>query len=179
VYTYGRAVGNSMVRMRIGTVYDTVVPMSVPPRTGTYVSFPPWIADPLGWHAVTCSSEAVDYDPGNNVVHDSVNVDTLGGIEGERESSRAFRFDGPRPMPVRSRAELVFSLPAPCRVELAVYSTDGRLVRTLVSGDLRPGNHRAVWDCEDNSGRVVGSGIYYTRLVAGEKTATRKLVKQD
>ena len=47
----------------------------------------------------------------------------------------------------------------------------------MVEGRIeRAGAHRAVWDGRDAQGKVVGSGVYYYRLEAGEDSATRKML---
>jgi hypothetical protein len=49
-------------------------------------------------------------------------------------------------------------------------------VRTVENRRLGAGPHHAVWDCRDSDGRGVAPGIYFVRMVAGDFTATRKLV---
>ncbi len=81
-----------------------------------------------------------------------------------------------RPNPFRSQTELSFSLPSVQRVELAVYSVDGRLVRTLLSGERGPGENSVTWDGRDESGLRVGSGLYFVRLRADSGTRRGKLM---
>ena len=69
-----------------------------------------------------------------------------------------------RPNPFNPRTVIPFSLPRGGEVELAVYDVAGRLVRTLLSGELPPGDHEAVWRGLDARGRAVASGAYFARL---------------
>jgi flagellar hook assembly protein FlgD len=64
-------------------------------------------------------------------------------------------------------------------VRLAVYDVAGRLIRTLIDADLRPGAHGAIWDGRDSSGRGMESGSYVARLEAGGtvKTVALSLVR--
>ncbi len=80
------------------------------------------------------------------------------------------------PNPFGGTAKLSFALPARTNVELSVYSVDGRLVRTLVSGEAGPGQVDVTWDGRDNSGRNVGNGLYFMRLQAAGETRHGKLV---
>ena len=48
---------------------------------------------------------------------------------------------------------------------LAIYDLAGRLVRTLSDGFQAAGEHRATWDGRDAGGRVVASGVYFSRLL--------------
>lgn len=62
------------------------------------------------------------------------------------------------------------------KVSLRVYDVAGRLVKTLVDGELKPGWYTVTWDGVDEKGQPVSSGVYYCRLVGGEEVTTRKMV---
>ncbi|MFH1502539.1 MAG: FlgD immunoglobulin-like domain containing protein, partial [Candidatus Eisenbacteria bacterium] len=81
-----------------------------------------------------------------------------------------------RPNPFRGETELSFTLPSSQHAELAVYSVDGRLVRRLASGTAGAGANSAVWDGRDESGRRVGSGLYFVRLEADSGLRHGKLI---
>jgi hypothetical protein len=61
-------------------------------------------------------------------------------------------------------------------VRLQVQDITGRVVRTLVSGQVPAGRYAAFWDGLDQYGRPTGSGVYFCRLQAGEYLATKKLL---
>jgi hypothetical protein len=82
----------------------------------------------------------------------------------------------PAPNPFRDNATLVFSLSQPGAVELALYSVDGRRVRTLVSERREPGVYRVAWDGRDEGRNAVAPGVFYARLRAGGKQFTKSLV---
>ena len=65
---------------------------------------------------------------------------------------------------------------APRRVEVAIYAIDGRRVRTLVEMRIPVGQYRAHWDGTDQSGKPVGSGVYFAVLSAGTFRMTRKMM---
>ncbi len=70
-------------------------------------------------------------------------------------------------IPVERGGQVAFRFVMPCqgRVWLDVYGPDGRLVRGLSSGvDLAAGRSELRWDCCDNGGIPVGSGIYFARF---------------
>ncbi|MCK4546333.1 MAG: agmatine deiminase family protein [Candidatus Eisenbacteria sp.] len=69
-----------------------------------------------------------------------------------------------------------YQVPLPGPVELSVYSTEGRLIRRLVDGDVGAGDHEVIWDGTDAAGKPVSSGVYFLRLVAGETATARRVV---
>ncbi len=79
------------------------------------------------------------------------------------------------PNPFRSEVTLAFSLAQPGPVSLRIYSVDGRLVRTLVSGTQEAGWYRPVWDGRDDHGNAMSAGVFYARLVAGRVNMTRTM----
>jgi hypothetical protein len=80
------------------------------------------------------------------------------------------------PNPFNPTTTLAFDLPAAGVARLDIYDVAGHRVRTLVSGHLDAGEHRVVWDGRDARGVRVGSGIYFSRLQAGETARVRKMV---
>ena len=48
---------------------------------------------------------------------------------------------------------------------MKVYDVQGRLVRTLVDGNLAAGRHELRWNGVDDTGRAVPSGVYVVRAV--------------
>jgi flagellar hook assembly protein FlgD len=57
-----------------------------------------------------------------------------------------------------------------------VYDSVGRRVCTLLEADLGPGTYRAVWDGKDHNGNAVASGVYFYRIVWGEKSETNRMI---
>jgi len=81
-----------------------------------------------------------------------------------------------RSNPSRASASLSFTIPAAGLVELSLYDVRGRLVRTLLRGELAGGAHETVWDGIDEAGTVVASGVYFAALRHDGETATAKLI---
>jgi hypothetical protein len=79
------------------------------------------------------------------------------------------------PNPFNPRTAIRFDLPVAGTVRLAVYDVAGRLVRTLVDGDLPNGTHEAVWDGRDATARAMASGGYLARLEAGGQVRTVRM----
>jgi len=86
------------------------------------------------------------------------------------------RLEQNMPNPFNPSTEIKFALESAGRVDLKVFEVGGRLVKTLVAGDLSAGEHRVLWDGRDQGGRLVGSGVYLYRLSAGGEVKSRTMV---
>lgn len=64
------------------------------------------------------------------------------------------------PNPFRSATRIGFRLNEQTTARLAIYDTQGRLVRNLAEGLFAPGEHSFRWDGATDDGRRVASGIY-------------------
>jgi spore coat protein A len=80
------------------------------------------------------------------------------------------------PNPFNPTTAMSFALPRAGNVELMVYNVRGEEVRTLANGMYAAGKHTIAWDGRDNSGKSVASGIYFSRLRAGDFQQVRKMV---
>ena len=80
------------------------------------------------------------------------------------------------PNPGNPCTTVAFDAPAGGPVRLAVYDPAGRLVRTLIDGEVPVGRGQAVWDGRDDRGRAVASGAYLCRLEIAGRHSTRQLV---
>jgi flagellar hook assembly protein FlgD len=64
----------------------------------------------------------------------------------------------------------------PVRISIKIYDIVGRLIKTLIDGPKEPGVYTIVWNGEDESGKEVGTGVYFCRFKAGEKQTIRKII---
>jgi hypothetical protein len=88
----------------------------------------------------------------------------------------AFALGQNYPNPMTGCATIRYQLPKDIGVSLKVYNLAGQLVKTLVSGPEKAGYKGVAWDGRSERGKKVGAGVYFYRLLAGEFTATRKMV---
>jgi flagellar hook assembly protein FlgD len=102
--------------------------------------------------------------------------DTSTAVEDRTAHPSALAITGNRPNPFNPSTTISFTLPQPGRASLAVYDITGRKVRTLVSWNLRAGEHSVVWDGRHERGETVSSGVYIAQLRAGKTSANRRMV---
>jgi len=77
------------------------------------------------------------------------------------------------------RAAFRYALEKAGTVAIRVYTMDGLLVKTLLDGFVLPGKYSVDWGGENDSGRVVASGVYvalFDRPGTAGARATQKLV---
>jgi hypothetical protein len=79
------------------------------------------------------------------------------------------------PNPFNPSTELNFRVPVDGATSLRLYTVDGRLVRTLVEGELRAGAHARTWHGTDATGRSMPSGTYLLRLDTTAGSTVTKL----
>ncbi|MBT3232045.1 MAG: T9SS type A sorting domain-containing protein [Calditrichaeota bacterium] len=75
------------------------------------------------------------------------------------------------PNPFNSITQLGFVLPIKSDVYLAVYDLSGRLVTSIISGEMKAGHHRTSFDAAD-----VSAGVYILKLETDRATVSQKLV---
>ncbi|MBN1826990.1 MAG: right-handed parallel beta-helix repeat-containing protein [Candidatus Eisenbacteria bacterium] len=92
------------------------------------------------------------------------------------EPPAAFRLETNRPNPFNPETAIRFAVPKAGRVSLVVYDVSGRRVAVLADGPFDAGDFERVWRGVDDTGRPVGSGIYFARMRAEGFQATRKMV---
>ncbi|MBK6733511.1 MAG: family 16 glycosylhydrolase [bacterium] len=80
------------------------------------------------------------------------------------------------PNPFNPSTTISFDLPEPAAVRLAIHDLSGRLVRTLVAGEMTgSGRHEVVWNGRDEAGQVMAAGVYFYRLDAAGYSETRRM----
>jgi hypothetical protein len=90
-----------------------------------------------------------------------------------------FRLGPAWPTPFSDRTTITYSIPdggERARTTLRIYDVSGRVVRTLVNAQHKPGEHRSIWDGRDEWGIEAPSSVYFYRLTWGSLEQTGKLV---
>jgi len=79
------------------------------------------------------------------------------------------------PNPFNPSTTIRFQIPVGARyispLQLRVYDITGRLVETLVDGNMQPGSHEIVWNAKQHS-----SGMYFVELGSGSFRQTQKMI---
>jgi hypothetical protein len=83
------------------------------------------------------------------------------------------------PNPSAGAVAIYLALPSACDIGIDIYDVEGRRVRRLATSAEGPGEHSITWDGTDDLGRRVHPGIYFCRIKAGGRSATRKVAMLD
>ncbi len=96
--------------------------------------------------------------------------------EAAAQALKAIRLFQNQPNPFSSDTQIAFDLPQAGVAELAIYSPDGRLVRTLSAGERSAGRQAVRWDGLDDAGRRAAGGVYFYTLRAPGVEESRRMI---
>jgi len=64
-------------------------------------------------------------------------------------------------------------------VSVMIYDLLGRKVKQILNGTVRPGLYELSWNGTDDSGQPVSGGLYFCRMICGERVSSLKLLKVE
>lgn len=83
---------------------------------------------------------------------------------------------GAAPAGSGSLSEIRFDLGRDADVNVDVYDSAGRRIRSVFTGRREAGSHAFQWPGTDEDGKRVASGIYFVRVRAGAESSTGRIV---
>jgi hypothetical protein len=100
-----------------------------------------------------------------------------GGIMSDDEGlSCVYSLNTAAPSPFVKSTTISYSIAKPGEVSLAIYDISGRLIKTLVDEKKDAGIYSKTWDGYDDNNRKVATGVYFTKLTAGDFTQVKKVI---
>lgn len=115
-----------------------------------------------------CSGRIVQVDP-------VLDFFAASAGSGDGEVPARFVLEQNYPNPFNPSTSIGVQVPVASHLTLSVYDILGRLVKTIVSGDVQAGYHAFTWDGTDLSGDPVPSGLYLYRAEAGSFSSVRQM----
>ncbi len=82
------------------------------------------------------------------------------------------------PNPFADQVAVAFRLTEAATVGISIYTASGQLV-TRRSVEAEAGDGRMVWDGRTAHGDRAATGVYFVKFVAGNQTATGRLVRVE
>ncbi|MFA7330183.1 MAG: FlgD immunoglobulin-like domain containing protein [Candidatus Delongbacteria bacterium] len=126
----------------------------------------------LGWEDRRCTP----FGYGDQVRLTRLDVLDLNTAVEAPAQPAAFRLEPNRPNPFNPETTLRFTLAQAGPVRLEIFNLAGQRVRVLQNGELPAGAHSLRFDARDESGRELGSGLYFQRLSAGGQSRTGRML---
>jgi hypothetical protein len=83
---------------------------------------------------------------------------------------------GNYPNPFNPETTIFFSLQQPQNVEIEIFNTQGKKVKTLANSNFAAGDHQIMWNGSNQNGKDVASGVYFYKMKAGKYTSTKKMI---
>ena len=123
--------------------------------------------------------EVVEYTESIEFTSDMVvgnGFDTFGLSREALSAPMEYSLSDAYPNPFNPTTTLSFSVPTEGVVSLNIYDMTGRLVSTLVDGNLEQGYHSIIWNGMDSNGHAVSSGMYIYSLNGEGVSITKKMV---
>ena len=75
------------------------------------------------------------------------------------------------PNPFNSTTVLPYGLPETTRLSISIFDISGRIVESLVNGDIEAGYHSVSWDAS-----TVATGVYLVKMESGSFSSVRKVI---
>lgn len=80
------------------------------------------------------------------------------------------------PNPLTDDVAIEFFLPTDARVNISIYNSTGKLIRTITDGKLERGTKQFNWNRTDETERKVASGLYLCKLLVDNHSYDNKLI---
>ena len=93
----------------------------------------------------------------------------LVGVEEETMATRIRNSLDVYPNPFNYTLTIKYSVASREKTELKIYNLIGQLVKTLINTPHNAGSYIVYWDGTNESGKSVGSGIYFCQLKVGDE----------
>ena len=80
------------------------------------------------------------------------------------------------PNPFSKQTTLDFSLETSSKVSIDIFDINGRKINSLINRNFEKGNHKIVWNANDNFGKTATAGIYFYRIKTDKYCGSGKMI---
>ncbi len=131
---------------------------------------------PRGAHQYTIEKDGFRDESGSlNIRYVDVNVDVEMDLANSVITTNHQSLYSIWPNPFAETLNFNLNLTAPTHVTIDVYTITGQKIATVISGAMGAGEHSVQWHHSDSGIRFT-PGVYLFRVVAGEQTATQRVI---
>ncbi len=97
-------------------------------------------------------------------------------VDDNNNLPKDFRLAQNYPNPFNPSTTIEFDLTKNSEIELSIFDINGRKIAELEKGLLSQGNHKVLWNGTNSNGIKVASGVYFYRLISGDKQITKQMI---
>ncbi len=151
---------NIMLSTDGGFTWPTTLLSGAPNNGSALITVPNAPTDSA--RVMVAAADNVFFDISNH----NFTITDITGVNPPSLASPGLSLSANHPNPFTPETTISFRMPQAGEAALRIYDAAGRLVRSLVTGQMGAGGHQAVWDGLDDSGRPVSSGVYLYKLSA-------------
>ena len=83
---------------------------------------------------------------------------------------------GNYPNPFNGVTTIMFLMEKPGKVKMTIYNITGQEIAVLINKELPVGLHQVQWNCLNQAGIPVSTGVYFYRIVSGNVAETHKML---
>jgi len=104
---------------------------------------------------------------GKSLFHGPISVLSVTNVAETADALTAYALSANYPNPFNPTTTISYSLPEKSEMILSIYDTQGKQVKTLVTGFQPAGTYTVTWDGTNDAGEAMPSAIYLYRMTAG------------
>jgi len=109
-------------------------------------------------------------------VADAAGMHSTSAVDPAAEIPTEFALHQNYPNPFNPSTRIVFDLPDNIEVNVAIFDVQGKIVYEIANDFMQAGKHTAVWNGRSSDGKILPSGIYFTRMSTPDKSQTIKML---
>ena len=109
-------------------------------------------------------------------VADAAGMHSTSAVDPTAEIPTEFALHQNYPNPFNPSTRIVFDLPDNIEVNVAIFDVQGKLVYEIANDFMQAGKHTAVWNGRSSDGKILPSGIYFTRMSTPDESQTIKML---
>jgi hypothetical protein len=80
------------------------------------------------------------------------------------------------PNPFTHETTINFTIGIESAVDIGIYNVMGKRLGTIVHANYQSGSYKVVWNATNDNNSKVPTGIYFCKMIAGEKVFVKKLI---
>jgi pectate lyase len=140
------------------------------PRVSTGISFNPALYYPYSLDSASIVPAIVKNGAGAGKLLTKVVSKSFYNIPAD------FKLKQNYPNPFNPSTAINYILKKRMKIEISIFNSLGKRIRTLVDKDLNAGNYKVIWNGKDSNGNDVSSAVYFVRMSSGSSSVSKKIV---